>query len=247
MNKHHQELLEELKKNRGINIEGFNISKYLGNDHPYYNIPVPLRRSIVKSWIRKNQQISLDEYVGLLDSLFKGESHDEKTLGGMLLTYKSDFRKKLNPRLLEGWIEQLQGWAEIDSLCQSSFKAEDMLDNWLEWSKFLKKMNKSEDVRKIRSSLVLLVKPVSQSDDKRFVDLAFKNIDNLKNENDILITKAISWLLRSLIKNHGAQVGGYLAQNIDFLPKFVVKEVNNKLVTGRKSKNVFFLCRISLY
>ncbi|MBI2314815.1 DNA alkylation repair protein [Candidatus Daviesbacteria bacterium] len=33
-------------------------------------------------------------------------------------------------------------------------------------------------------------------------DLAFENIDKLKAEKDVLITKAISWVLRSLIKNH---------------------------------------------
>jgi hypothetical protein len=44
---------------------------------------------------------------------------------------------------------------------------------------------------------VLLTGPVSRSDDARFRDLAFEMTERLKRERIILITKAVSWLLRS--------------------------------------------------
>ncbi|KKS65087.1 MAG: hypothetical protein UV33_C0013G0017, partial [Candidatus Daviesbacteria bacterium GW2011_GWA1_42_6] len=98
----------------------------------------------------------------------------------------------------------------------------------------LNKFVKDPDIHKRRASLVLLTKPVSHSDDPRFSDLAFENLDKLKKEKDILITKAVSWLLRDLIKYHRDRVEDYLKANKAILPKIAVREVTNKLQTGKK-------------
>jgi len=76
---------------------------------------------------------------------------------------------------------------------------------------------------------------VRTSSDGRFADVAFANLDRLKGEKDILISKAVSWLLRDLIKHHRTRVSDFLSINCDILPKFVVREVQNKLIFGRKS------------
>jgi 3-methyladenine DNA glycosylase AlkD len=81
----------------------------------------------------------------------------------------------------------------------------------------------------------LLTKPVRDSDDTRLADLAFANIDKLKQDREILVTKAISWLLRDLIKNHRQKVEKYLQKNEDTLPRIAVRETRTKLLTGRKA------------
>jgi 3-methyladenine DNA glycosylase AlkD len=75
---------------------------------------------------------------------------------------------------------------------------------------------------------------VSQSANEEFADLAFTLINRLKHEKDILITKAISWLLRAMIKNHKSKVAAYLQKNYDKLPKIAARETKRKLETGRK-------------
>jgi 3-methyladenine DNA glycosylase AlkD len=85
---------------------------------------------------------------------------------------------------------------------------------------------------------VLLARPVSQSGDERIATLAFEIIGRLRNEKDVLITKAVSWLLRSLIKNHQDEVREYIANNSEELPKIAVREVRNKLETGKKNRIV---------
>ena len=82
--------------------------------------------------------------------------------------------------------------------------------------------------------MVFLTKPVRDSSDKRFARLSLEVINRVKKEKEILITKAISWLLRDLIKNHRQSVGKYLRNNLESLPKIAVRETRNKLVTGRK-------------
>jgi 3-methyladenine DNA glycosylase AlkD len=133
------------------------------------------------------------------------------------------------------WLNRVQGWAEVDSLCQSKFTAIEVLENWKEWKRLLTKLASDNNVHKKRASLVLLTKPARDSNDPRLADMAFMNIDKLKAERHILITKAISWLLRDLIRHNRQRVERYLRENEETLPKIAVRETRTKLLTGRKT------------
>jgi len=134
------------------------------------------------------------------------------------------------------WLGGLSGWCEVDSLCQSTFTAQDLLGDWRSWGKIIDKMSRDTNISRRRASLVLLTKSVRGSNDMRLGDLALKNLERLKGEKDILISKAVSWLSQSLIKYHKEQVASFLATNNDVLPKFVIKEVFNKLTYGTKTR-----------
>jgi 3-methyladenine DNA glycosylase AlkD len=75
---------------------------------------------------------------------------------------------------------------------------------------------------------------VRRSSDARLRDLAFQNIDKLKSERPILITKAVSWLLRSMLAHHRDAVASYLEAHAPTLPSLALRETRNKLMTGRK-------------
>ena len=124
---------------------------------------------------------------------------------------------------MDRWLSNRIVWCEVDSLCQSTFIADEVLKRWKEWGKLLKRFVKSENISKRRASIVLLVKACRESDDSRLSDLLFENIEKLKQEKDILITKAVSWGLRELIKNHKNEVAKYLNENIDSLPKIAIR------------------------
>lgn len=109
-----------------------------------------------------------------------------------------------------------------------------MLADWAAWRKILQVFSRSENIHNQRASLVLLPGPVAHSADSRLAQLAFKNIDCLKGEKSILITKAISWLLRSLVRYHKRELAAYLEQNRKSLPKVAIRETERKLLTGRK-------------
>ncbi len=138
------------------------------------------------------------------------------------------------PNHINIWLEQLEGWAEIDSLCQPIFSAHDMFSRWNEWRTSLKAFSTSPYISKKRASLVLLTKPVREVKDERLKILSFETIERLKAEKDILITKAISWLLREMIKNYRKDVKKYLKKNQNTLPALAVRETKRKLKTGKK-------------
>ena len=235
MNKYHRQLLINIKKNsRREDLSIHDSQRYCGTSDKFYNFKTEVKRRIAREFIKKYPSLSFYEYIELLDSLNKGQSYEEKTIGSTLLYLYRDNKKQLLPKHLNKWLENLEGWAEIDSLCQSSFSADEILLNWVSWEKVLITFSKSDFISKRRASLVLLTKPVRDVRNDKFLKIAFRNMNKLKLEKDILITKAISWLLRDMIKNYRDEVKNYLKKNRETLPKIAVRETTRKLETGKK-------------
>lgn len=211
------------------------LQKYLGSDKPTKCVKTGDIIGLAKQIVKENN-LDKNKLEKLLDLLYsKAKTYEEIALAASLLTVSPKLKREINPWKLDNWLSSTCGWAECDVLCQSNFPAEDMLPNWNIWKKLLIKFSKDKNIQKRRASLVLLTKAVRTSTDTRFSDLAFKNIDRLRGEKEILITKAVSWILRSLIKNHKDEVADYLKMNRETLPKIAVREVEMKLATGRKT------------
>lgn len=232
----HQEIRQKLKKlsGKGTAAEKAWLQKYLGSNKPTNSIKtadiVKLARLIItdNNW----NGITLSK---LLDSLYsKATTFEELHLAGCILGEGLKRKVAIDPNNLDYWLSFTYGWAETDVLCQSNFNSELLLSDWNTWKKLLIKFSKDKNIHKRRASLVLLTKSVRESSDTRLSDMAFTNIKLLKKEKEILITKAISWLLRSLITNHKNEVTEYLKNNKDSLPKIALRETLNKLTTGKK-------------
>ena len=144
------------------------------------------------------------------------------------------FRSQLPLSRLDSWLGELEGWAEVDSTCQTVFSAADLLADWHGWEALLEALSLDDNVNKRRASLVLLTAPITKSADERILELSFRLIDRLKSEKDKRITKAVSWLLRKGIKQHRAAIADYLDANAESLPAIALRETRKKLATGKK-------------
>lgn len=235
MNQHHQKILAEINKFEQ-SPKKYGDRNYLGTTSEQYKLTNPQKWQIAKNWARENKDISFKDFVYLLDSLSKGSSHEEKTIAGMILFLFPKLRSRITPKEVNRWLENRHGWSEVDNLCQNNLKYQDFYLEWPTWEKALRNFSKDKNVHVRRASLVLLTGPVNYCPDKKLSDLAFENIESLKSEKDILITKAVSWLLRSLVKHHKSEVANYLDANKAFLPKIAVREVSYKLLYGVKKK-----------
>jgi 3-methyladenine DNA glycosylase AlkD len=236
MNKQHQQILNLIKskaKNKPFKSKHI-LNTYMGTDDPAYDLSNPQMRKIAKTWIKKNKDIKFDGFIKLIDSLYQGKTDTEKRIAGMLLEYLPKLRKQIDPMRIDKWLNNLNGWAQVDSLCQSSFTASELLGNWKKWKKLLLQLNKDKNINKRRASLVLLIKSLRAEENKQLAQFAFKEIDRVKKEEDKLITKAISWVLREMIKKHKKAVSKYLKANESSLPAIAVRETYRKLKTGKK-------------
>ncbi|MBS1681205.1 MAG: DNA alkylation repair protein [Bacteroidetes bacterium] len=230
----HQELLGEIIQNANQATQHTYLDNYLGNSHLRYAISMPKLRSVGKNWYR-TKDVTAKEYFQLITSLIKGKSATEKMMGGLLLDFSPKFLNEINPKIFDQWLNHLVGWAEVDTVCYGHFKVEQFTDNWPAWKNLLPRLNKNKNINKRRASLVLLCKPLTQTTDERLRNLAFKLIDGLKHEKEVLISKAISWILRSMVKLHRKDLTAYIQKNKTSLPPFAVRETWTKLKTGRKN------------
>jgi 3-methyladenine DNA glycosylase AlkD len=208
---------------------------YGGSGRPYYLVSVPDRRAMARTWVAAHRKAPGPEALAVVESLLDGVSHEEKTLATLILRYSDAARRAVGPGDLDRWLGKLNGWAEVDSLCQNLFTAEDFGAVWPAWKRLIETLSLSGDINKRRAALVLLVGPVHYSPDRRFRDLAFAMLERLKPERPILITKAVSWLLRAMVTQHSEAVTAYLAANETSLPKVAIRETRTKLKTGTKS------------
>jgi 3-methyladenine DNA glycosylase AlkD len=236
MNKYHLDLLNLIQKNSGKPTQHTFLDSYLGNDHPRYPINIPTLRTIAKDWSKTHRNLTPKEFQQLIDSLIHGESSTEKTMAGILLDLSTKEQRTFDPACFDEWLDHLIGWAEIDSVCTGAYANTEIARNWKSWRSLLIRFSKSKNINKRRASLVLFCSPMRKAADERLAQQALENIDRLKHQNEILITKAISWLLRSMIKHHRQEVAGYLKENKETLPKIAVRETMTVLKTGKKTK-----------
>jgi 3-methyladenine DNA glycosylase AlkD len=241
----HSSLLAGLKRHSNHGTSHTGNASYLGNTHASYHISNPIKHRIAKEFLKAHKDLSFKEFVALLNALFAAPSYDEKAMAAMLIGEARHHRALLPPKHVDAWLGHLIGWAEVDGLCQSNFTADEFLANWPVWHGMLVALSKSKNISKRRASLVLLTGPIAHSRDPRLAAAAFETIARLQGERDILITKAISWLLRSMVRYHKAAVARYIRANTAprvgiggrvtaALPAIAVREATRKIKTGRK-------------
>jgi 3-methyladenine DNA glycosylase AlkD len=209
---------------------------YTGSRHVFYLVSVPERRRIARAWLAQHRAWPASDVLDVVESLLTGASHEEKTLAALLLGYSASTRQAVRPGDVERWLDQLCGWAEVDSLCQNLFPAEQLLAQWRAWRALIKRLARDSNINKRRASIVLLTGPTHRCRDERLRDLALEVALALSAERDILITKAISWLLRSMVTHHPALIRQLLDTHAEALPKVAIRETRTKLDTGRKTK-----------
>lgn len=236
MHPDHALMLDDLRRlARPISGAPTQNDSYGGSGRPFFNVSVPHRRAMAKAWVTRHRSDGASATLALVESLFDGASHEEKTLAAILLGYSAPARAATRPADLDRWLGKLNGWAEVDSLCQNLFTAADMARDWPAWRRLIEALTVSPDINRRRAALVLLTGPTARSDDDAFHDLAFKTIEALKAGKPILITKAVSWLLRSMAGRRPDAVAAYLAREAGSLPTVAVRETKIKLATGTKS------------
>ncbi|PIR43451.1 hypothetical protein COV24_02830 [candidate division WWE3 bacterium CG10_big_fil_rev_8_21_14_0_10_32_10] len=233
MNKYHKIILEKIKKAEKKDSNHPHGARYVGTTHNYYNVPTPERSVIIKEFVKANN-LNFKEYIDLIYSLNNGKSYEEIVSAVSIIYSYPMYIEQIKIKDINSWLKNLVGWAEVDTLCAGIFDSKMILKNLDNWYKFLINLSKSKNINKRRASLVLLIKPIREIHSEELSNLAFLNINTLKHEKHILITKAISWILREMTKNYRNEVIDYLKNNKQTLPAIAVRETNNKLKTGRK-------------
>jgi 3-methyladenine DNA glycosylase AlkD len=208
---------------------------YTGSGRPFFCVSAPNMRRVARTWLAAHRGTDAAELLAVVDRLFRINVYEARVTAAVMLGYSARARLEATPAQADRWLDGLNGWAEIDSLCASVFGAEQMASDWPAWKALIEALSCDANISKRRAALVLLVTPTRTSDDPRFADLAFEMVERLKAERAILITKAVSWLLRSMTGRFAARVDAYVDAEAETLPAIAVRETRAKLTSGTKS------------
>lgn len=210
------------------------IRRYLGTPRLVLGVRADDLRMLAKETAKAGKDWPAAQWLDLLDQLYTGDLFEQRSLAGMLLAVLHPLRHRLELARLRTWLAGQVGWAEVDTTCQSAWTAKEVLARWDEWEPFLDELSQADNISLRRASLVLLVSPLRRSADARLTQRALANVQRAQHERDRMITKAVSWVLRSMSAEQPATVRAYLEENGGALPAAVVREVRKKLETGRK-------------
>ena len=231
---HHNFLVEQFRQAEPGRGQRRLRPEHLGIRRKWYGLKNAQRRRIMLDFIARRQDMTYQDWDALIDRLYRGTSYEERCAPQTLLVKFPQHRRRLPLSRLDEWLGLLEGWAEVDSTCQTVFSAGELLADWDGWQDFLLSLADDENINKRRASLVLLTAPISHSNDPRILKLALQLTDSLKGEKDKRITKAISWLLRKGIKQHRQAIEAYLDASGPSLPAVARRETRRKLLTGKK-------------
>jgi len=195
-------------------------------------IRVPVLRQIAKDWLRENKEMDAVDFVALLRALWKKPIFEMKSLGLELLYANKKALKNFDWQTLEVWLSDVDNWVHCDFLSCNIFGllVKQNQSHLKRLKKYLKKSGKWFQRTGIVSTLQLIRAKKIESNE------VLSMIDQIVDNQDAMIQKAISWVLRELVRaGSGQEVEKYLRRNQSRLAKYVIREVNNKLRTGLKS------------
>ncbi len=126
-------VLQAIKEKAGKPTHHTFLDNYLGNQHPRYAISAPVLRAMAKDWVSAHRDVPANEFAELLTALIHGESSTEKWMAGMLLDYSRPDQRKFDPKLFDEWLDHLEGWAEVDSVCTNKYTRTEIAGQWRKW------------------------------------------------------------------------------------------------------------------
>lgn len=198
-----------------------------------YGVRVPDLRRISGDWQRDHKTISRDELLAMVEALWAGESYEERATAIELLGRNKRAIPELSWDHFDRWRHLVDNWGLDDGLATTVFGpwiAADLAGRL----GYLQTLIGDPVVWSRRLALVATV-PLNRDLRTAQPGLTFALIDQVKAERHPMITKAVSWALRTLIEHYPEQVTAYLDVNQHDLPSHAVREVRNKLETGLKS------------
>lgn len=177
---------------------------------------------------------TVDDYREILEFLDDAFSRDDRELTligiNMLMSYKRFFDESLAEKS-QSWISRVEDWEMCDNLSYL-LMAELLLRGFMDEGDLLY-LRDHDNLFARRAYIVCRVIPLRKGigDTEKHL----KDISYFVDSKEKYIVKALSWALREATKSSPEEVERFLADYGDGLHPSVIREVKNKLETGKKN------------
>ncbi len=200
----------------------------------YLGVRTPAMRELLKKWWIEIKEWPPKELISFSKKLVDTKVFEANQVAFELLSKNKDAHKQLGLADLEYLGKNMDNWATTDAFSilisgqawKNNQISDDDVLNWL--------LSKNRWWR--RTAIVSTI-PLNRGKNggTENTNRTLSFCKKVVNDRDDMIVKALSWALRELSKSDKKAVTDFMNTNQNRLAGRVVREVNNKLKTGKKN------------
>jgi 3-methyladenine DNA glycosylase AlkD len=190
-------------------------------------------RKLASEYARRiNDKTEFNEIMDYLDKAFDLKNITLVALGLEIIRNKSEYLEASFLVKVKPWIPSISDWAVADGI--AIIITGSLLEKGLISLKDLEFLKRHPNVFGRRIYITSMVLPIRK--DTCDINLFLSEIEKYISDKNKYIYKAVSWVLREGIKKFKMQISRYVEQHSTELHSSVVREVLNKIETGKKNR-----------
>jgi 3-methyladenine DNA glycosylase AlkD len=180
--------------------------------------------------VRINRKEDFDELIAYLDEAFDRKNLTLVALGFEILNKRSKFLERKVLENIKMWVPLVSDWAVADGMSISITGS--LLEKNLISLNDLSFLKDHPNIFGRRIYITSMVLPIRK--DTSDINLFLSEIKHFIPDKNKYIYKAVSWVLREGTKKFKTQISAFLEWHSEKLHSSVVREVRNKIETGKK-------------
>ena len=179
---------------------------YLKSDLEFTGTPVPAIRATVRAWCRARPDLTHAELIAVTEALWARPVHECRMAAVELLDANVGVLRPGDAALIERMLRTARTWALVDGLASNVMG--ELTERHPELTAVLDRWAGDEDFWLRRSAMLALLVPLrrGEGDFGRFAGYA----DQMLEEKEFFIRKAIGWILRDTAKRRPEMVAAWL-------------------------------------
>lgn len=198
--------------------------RYLKSELDHLGVGVPALRRVVKAALR-DTPVTAEELRAAVEDLWSHRVHELRMAAVELLVLRVDLLAAADLVQVERLMREARTWALLDNLAVHVAGA--LVARFPRAARTLDDWSRDEDFWVRRASMLALLKPLREGggDFERFAGYA----DQMLDEKEFFIRKAIGWVLRDTGRKRPALVAQWLTPRAARAPGLVIREAVKSL------------------
>ena len=179
---------------------------YLKSDLEFTGTAVPAVRATARAWCRSRPDLTHDELIAVTEALWARPVHECRMAAVELLDANAGLLQPGDAALIERMLRSARTWALVDGLASNVMGT--LTERHPELTADLDRWAGDDDFWLRRSAMLALLVPLrrGEGDFGRFTRYA----DQMLEEKEFFIRKAIGWILRDTAKRRPEMVAAWL-------------------------------------
>lgn len=172
-----------------------------------YGLKIPQVKLVIRTFNKSIKNLSLGEKFDLAKNFYKSGYAEEGRIGNAILAFGVNDIKPEHFSYIDKLLDDFNNWDEVDDF--SINLSQPLLQKYpREMLNLLRTWNTSANMWKRRASVVAFVRKVGASG--RYTNEVFNLCNNLLNDREDLVLKAVGWVLKDNIPGSRNKVIDYI-------------------------------------